>query len=89
MTDDDTRNRAVERIKNRRELLRLAAGFVLASALLVLIWVMSGGGYFWPGWIIGVMAVFLAVRTYHVYGERPISESDIEREMGKTDGTSR
>jgi hypothetical protein len=33
-------------------------GLVAISALMILIWAVSGAGYFWPAWVIGGLALF-------------------------------
>ena len=53
------------------------------NALLVLIWALSGGGSFWPIWVIGFWGLGLAVHAWNVYGQRGISEADVQREMRK------
>jgi len=53
------------------------------NTLLVVIWAMSGSGYFWPIWPIAGWGVGLAFNAWSAYFEKPISEEDIRREMEK------
>ena len=51
------------------------------NTLLVVIWLVTGAGFFWPifpiaGWGIGV-----AFNAWDVYGRRPITEAQIEEEQ--------
>ena len=39
------------------------AAFIKVAALLIAIWALAGGGYFWPAWVLVWWAVPLALRT--------------------------
>ncbi|HEY2723139.1 MAG TPA: 2TM domain-containing protein [Pseudonocardiaceae bacterium] len=79
--DDDLRGRAVKRLQRRRDFGRHLVIYLLVNAFLVVIWAVTGAGFFWPifpivGWGIGV--VFNAWDIYQV--DRP-DEDRIRREM--------
>ncbi len=84
MTDqNDKREAAIKRVKARRGFRIHLAIYLVVNALLVVVWAMSGAGYFWPifamlGWGIG-----LVFHGWSVYLQKPISEDDIRREMEK------
>jgi hypothetical protein len=43
----------------------------------------SGGGYFWPGWVMAGWGVGLALHGWQTYRvEKPITDEEIQREMG-------
>jgi len=44
---------------------------------------MTGGGYFWPAWVIAGWGVGLVLHGWEVFVRRPITEADIEQEMRK------
>ena len=86
MTIDDTRDalreRAVKRLKKRRDLYGHIVFYLLVNAFLVVIWaVTSPGGFFWPvfplvGWGIGVV-----MNAWDVFWAEEVSEDRIQREM--------
>ena len=49
--------------------------------MLIIIWAATGQGYFWPAFPIAAFALALAINAWHVYGDKPISEDEIQREM--------
>lgn len=78
--EEKLRKDAVLRIGKKREFGAHLIAYVAVNALLIAIWGVTGGGFFWPvfplmGWGIGV--VFHAWDTY----SRPPSEERIRREM--------
>jgi len=81
---DDRREAAIKRAKAKRDFKNHVAVYLIVNTLLVVIWAVSGGGYFWPIWVIGGWGVGLALNGWSVYFERPITEDDIRREMERT-----
>lgn len=59
-TDDELRKEAVTYLRKRRELASHVITFVMVNTFLVIIWYVSGAGFFWPmipifGWGIGIV----------------------------------
>ena len=60
-TDDDTlREQAVEELRKRRELAGHVLAYLTVNTFLVVIWYLTGAGFFWPafpmfGWGIGLI----------------------------------
>ena len=82
---DDAREIALKRLKAKRafrSLLLTAAGVV---ALMIVIWALSGGGYFWPIWVVFGFGIALVTTGWQAYGRTsaPITEDDIQSEMEK------
>jgi uncharacterized membrane protein len=77
----DVRQQAIESLKKKRDFRTHVLMYVLVNAMFVVIWVVTGADYFfWPifpilGWGIGVVA-----NAWDVYGRKPISEEEIQRE---------
>jgi hypothetical protein len=59
----------------RRALAFDAAAYAVISAVLVAVWAVTGGGYFWPMWLMIVWGVLLAVHAVSVF-RRPGGDTD-------------
>jgi uncharacterized ion transporter superfamily protein YfcC len=80
--DGDTRREAaVKRVKAKKDFKNHVAIYVIVNTMLVVIWALSGQGYFWPVWTIVGWGIGLAFNAWAVYFEKPITEDDIRREM--------
>jgi hypothetical protein len=80
--DEVLRERAIRRLKKRRDFAGHLLVYTLVNTFLVLIWFMSGSdGFFWPvfpivGWGIGVV-----MNAWDVYRNDGFDETQIRREM--------
>ena len=83
---DPQRAAAIDRLKAKRGLTANIVSFVIVNAVLVVIWALSGAGYFWPIWVIGFWGFGLVMHAWAVYGQKPITEEDVQREMRKGGG---
>jgi hypothetical protein len=82
MDETDPRRRAaIERLKNRRSFGPHLVSYVVVNAFLVLIWAVTGAGYFWPIWIIGGWGIGLVMHAWSAFVQRPITEEDVQREI--------
>jgi hypothetical protein len=80
----DKRDQAVASIKRKQAFKQSLAAYVIVNAFLVLIWALSDGGSFWPGWVMGAWGLGLCFQAWDAYGRRHgISEDDVQREMQK------
>jgi fatty acid desaturase len=85
--DEDTdevvgeREAAKRRVRARRDFTANIVAYVVINAALVVIWALSGRGYFWPAWVIGVWGVLLILHWWNSFGRRPMTEADIDAEM--------
>ena len=76
---------ALKRLKAKRSfkgLLATAAGVIV---LMIVIWALSGGGYFWPIWVVFGLGIALVSTAWQAYGpaSAPITEDEIQSEMDK------
>jgi len=84
--DQTARDRAVTRLKKRRDFRSHLLVYVLVNTFLVVIWTVTDAhGFFWPvfpivGWGIGVV-----MNAWDVYWRPRITEHDIQREMERDD----
>jgi uncharacterized ion transporter superfamily protein YfcC len=85
MVDEtDDRHEAIKRVKAKRDFKTHVLVYLVVNASLVVIWAASDAGYFWPIWSIGFWGMGLVFNWWSAYHEnRPISEEEIQREMGK------
>jgi hypothetical protein len=79
-TEQEIREEALERLKKKRDFRGHVFIYLAVNAMLVVIWAVTGAGFFWPifpilGWGVGV-----AANAWDVYGRKPISEDEIRRE---------
>jgi uncharacterized membrane protein len=82
-TEQEIREQAIERLKKKRDFKTHVLIYVTVNTFLVVIWAVTGAGFFWPifpllGWGIGVVA-----NAWDVYGRKPISEEEIRREADR------
>lgn len=83
-SDTDTselRAAAIKRLSARRDFGAHVVAFIVINAGVVAIWLATGHGYFWPAWLIGAWAAGLVLHAWDVYGPRPISDEEIQREI--------
>ncbi len=78
--DATPREAARRRLTARRDLGSNAVAYLFVNAALVVIWALSGG-YFWPGWVLGLWGVGLALHAWEAFVRRPITEADIDAEV--------
>jgi 2TM domain-containing protein len=78
--DEDLRQRALKRLKKKRDFTAHVLTYVLVNALLVVIWGVTGAGFFWPIFVIAGWGIAVALNAWDVYRAEP-SEEDIRREM--------
>ena len=81
---DERRKAALERVKAKREFKNHVVVYVMVNALLVIIWAINSGGYFWPVWPIAGWGIGLMLHAWNAYFERPITEEEIRQEMERT-----
>jgi 2TM domain len=75
-------NRTLDGTRPRRSRLDFLA-YVVINAFLVVVWAVTGAGYFWPGWVLAGWGVLLLLDAWDVYYRKPLTEADIGRELGK------
>lgn len=82
----DARSQAIGSLRRKRGFRGQLVSYVLVNAFLWGLWLATGGaaeqGY-WPAWVSGAWGIGLAFSAWHVFGQKPISESEIEAEMSR------
>jgi hypothetical protein len=85
-TEQELRQQALQRLRKKRDFRSHVVIYLSVNAVLVVIWAVASGGFFWPifpilGWGIGVVA-----NAWDVYGRKPITEDEIRRESDRLRG---
>lgn len=80
--DEDLRARAVASLRKKRELQAHLAAYVLVNGFLVVIWAITGAGFFWPAFPILGWGIGLFFHAWDTYSGEP-SEDRIRREMDR------
>ena len=79
---------AVASLKRKHAFKQMLAAYVVINAFLVLVWAVSGGGEFWPIWVMGFWGIGVAFSAYAAYNRRDaISDHEVDREMTRLRGS--
>lgn len=86
LSEEELRERAVKRLRKKQDFFRHLVVFVLVNTFLVVIWAISGVGFFWPvfpllGWGIG-----LTMHAWDTFASTGFGEARIRREMDRMRG---
>ena len=77
----DMRVVARQRVQARRDFVSHVVAYVVVNTFLVLAWAFTGGGYFWPVWILGPWGAGLVLHAWDTYLRRPVTDADIDAEL--------
>jgi len=72
---------ARKRVEKKRKFRADVAAYVVINAFLIGAWVVSGRGYFWPGWVLAGWGVALFLDAWNVWFQKPITDAEIEHEL--------
>ena len=88
MSDDQLRAAALKRINQKRNFWRMLGGFGIVWIITIAGWALSGGGYFWPAWVIFGTGIAALTTGWSVYGPGSTgpSEQQIQDEMRRLRG---
>jgi len=79
---EQTRELAIQRLKLKQDFKGILAGGLLAVVVVVIIWALAEGGYFWPMWVMLGVAIAIVGQGWKAYGpSNRITEADVQREM--------
>jgi uncharacterized membrane protein len=68
MNTTTDRERASERAQARRDALLLTLTGPLVTAVLLVVWAVTGAGYFWPIWPMLGMSIALVAALWRAFG---------------------
>jgi hypothetical protein len=79
--DSPAREAARRRVQARRDFASHVVAYVVVNAFLVVVWAVTGGGYFWPVWVLGGWGVGLVLHGWDVFLRRPVTDADVDEEL--------
>jgi len=82
-TDEELREQAIQAIKRKRDFMAPLVAYCIVNIFLIILWYITGHGYFWPVWVIVPWAIGLAFNAWDAYGRHrdEISEAEIQKEI--------
>lgn len=72
---------ARKRVADRRDFGSHLVAYVVINSFFVLMWALSGRGYFWPAWVIGGWGIGIVLHAWEVFVRRPVTDADVEEEL--------
>jgi hypothetical protein len=72
---------ARRRVQHKRDFRAGLVAYVVVNAFLVVIWALTGSGYFWPGWVMAAWGVGILLDAYDTWVRRPVTDDDVDREL--------
>jgi 2TM domain len=79
---DGLREKALRRLKKRRDFHAHLLVYVLVNSFIVVIWtVTSDGGFFWPIFPIAAWGIGVVMNAWDVYRGDEFDEDQVRREM--------
>ncbi|HZQ26752.1 MAG TPA: 2TM domain-containing protein [Acidimicrobiales bacterium] len=82
------RAEALRRLERRRNLQGTVVAYVVINACLIGAWLVTGGGYFWPGWVMAAWGMGLALGLWSYYrGE--VTDEDVDQELDRMSDSRR
>lgn len=84
VTGENRRELALERLKKKRDFKAHLVTYISVNVLLIVIWAVSGADtFFWPIFVLVGWGIGLVANAWDVYGRKPLSEDEVQREMDR------
>ena len=82
VSDTAVRERALRRLKKRRDFHAHLLVYTLFNATFVIVWLLTGPhGFFWPVFLIAFWGIGVVMNAWDVYHGEDFTEDEIQREM--------
>jgi uncharacterized membrane protein len=82
-TESGLREEAIRSLRKKRDFRSHLLAYTLVNAMLIVIWAVTGANFFWPIFPIVGWGIAVAFNAWDVYGRRPITEEEIQREQAR------
>ncbi len=79
--DVERRERAIVRLRKKSEFRAHLLAFLVVNTAVVIVWAMTGAGFFWPIFLILAWGVGLIFHARDAYMDEEPTEGQIRREM--------
>jgi hypothetical protein len=79
--DPSLRERAVRRLKKKRDLQAHLLAYALVNTFIVIVWAATGAHFFWPIFVIVGWGIGLVMNVWDVYRSGEPTEERIREEM--------
>ena len=79
--ESDDWAQARKRVMERRDFGSHLVTYVVINTFFISIWALTGGGYFWPAWILGCWGMGLVLHAWETFVRKPVTEADVEAEL--------
>jgi hypothetical protein len=86
---DSAWEEARQRVEEKRDFRARVVAYLFVNGFLAMIWLLSGAGDFWPGWVMAIWGAVLLLDAYNTWIPRPITDADIGRELRRSAGSRR
>lgn len=90
MSDSTTeRDLAIKRLHQKQGFRSMLMAYVVINAFLWILWAVTDSdksGIPWPLWVTLGWGVGVALTAWSVYGQKPITEDQVQREMERNRG---
>jgi hypothetical protein len=77
----EKRERVRKRLQAQRKFRSDVFAYAVINLFLVGTWLVTGAGYFWPGWVLAGWGVLLVLDGWNVYLRPPITDEDVEAHL--------
>ena len=79
--DSEEWSDARKRVTARHDFSAHLVTYIVVNSFFVLIWAVTGAGYFWPIWVLGGWGIGLVLHAWDVFLRRPVTDEDVEAEL--------
>ena len=81
--EETLRARAVKRWRKQRDFRIHLLRYLMVNGSLIVIWAVTGAGFFWPVFPIGAWGIGVAAAAWDAYSRDVPTETEIRREMDR------
>jgi hypothetical protein len=81
--DTELRDRAIKRLKKRRDFAAHLLVYVLVNSAFVALWVTTSQGFFWPIFLMVFWGIGLVMNAWDVWRGDTFTEKQISHEMDR------